>query len=370
MTTPHLPSTPLATTTEDYSESYYRSGLGPPYEQSEPHWARFFGAVAAQLLQHVQISTALDVGCAKGFFVEALLRRGVDAYGVDISEYAIAAASDVVRERVSVHDLTAPLAGKWDLISCIEVIEHMDPVDAQKAIDHITAATDLVLLSSTPHDFAEPTHVNVHRPQDWAEWFAARGFFRRLNTDLSGLSPWATLFERRNLTAPAVVSLYEAELAPLREEVVVKRQAELEAHRRLEQALAETAAPAKVPTERSFEEIASLDRLLTLTDQLIGLESELAESRYQHDLLALVVSSSPTSPPSSYETEGRSSDLVLRARLTAEIELRQALARTLAEERARADAAERELARLRSSQAWKAAHTVSSVAGVIRSLRK
>jgi len=36
--------------------------------------------------------TVLDWGCAKGFFVKALLTLGVDAIGVDVSEYAVSAA--------------------------------------------------------------------------------------------------------------------------------------------------------------------------------------------------------------------------------------------------------------------------------------
>ncbi len=31
----------------------------------------------------------LDVGCAKGFLVEAVRPRGVEAFGNDISEYAM-----------------------------------------------------------------------------------------------------------------------------------------------------------------------------------------------------------------------------------------------------------------------------------------
>jgi SAM-dependent methyltransferase len=369
MTSPDLPTADLSTTRDDYSESYYRSGLGPPYDASEPHWARFFGAVADQLLSHLPVGSVLDVGCAKGFFVEALLRHGVDAQGVDVSEYAIAEAAEDIRDRVWVQDLTEPLSGRWDLVTCIEVIEHMAPADAQRAIDNITAVTDLVLLSSTPHDFVEATHVNVHPPEDWAEWFAARGFYRRTDVDLSGLSPWAVVFERRPLSAPAVVRLYEAELAPLREEVIAKRYALLEANRRLEQLAAATdqaAVTDQAPAAPPAEDLAALDRVLALTDQVIGLQAELAQARYQHDLIELALASAARSGPSSYETEGGADDLVLHARLTTEIELRQGLARQLAEERSRANTAERELRELRSSPLWRAEHVARSTAQAAR----
>ena len=34
-------------------------------------------------------SKVLDVGCGKGFLVKDLINLGIDAYGLDISEYAI-----------------------------------------------------------------------------------------------------------------------------------------------------------------------------------------------------------------------------------------------------------------------------------------
>jgi len=39
----------------------------------------------------------LDLGCAKGFLVEDLRSMGIDAYGIDISNYAISQAKDVVK---------------------------------------------------------------------------------------------------------------------------------------------------------------------------------------------------------------------------------------------------------------------------------
>ena len=51
------------------------------------------------------------------------------------------------------------------------------------------AASDRVLISSTPGHFEEPTHVNVREPAAWAASFAERGFFRRTDVDLSVFGP-------------------------------------------------------------------------------------------------------------------------------------------------------------------------------------
>lgn len=276
MTTPeHLPSPQLSTSAVDYDERYFRSGLGLPYDESEPHWKRFFGEVADNLVRQLHPRKTLDVGCAKAFLVAALLERGVDAWGVDISDYAISAAVEAARERVMVHDLSQPLDGHYDLIICIEVLEHMAPTDTQKAMDNICAVADRIFFSSTPYDYAEPTHVNLHPTATWVAWFAQRGFFRRTDLDLSYLSPWAMVVERRDLQAADVAYLYETELAPLREEVVGKRQALLEAERQVEE----------VSDGPSPSDLVNVERVLALTDEVIGLRAEMAEAQYRTDRL-------------------------------------------------------------------------------------
>jgi ubiquinone/menaquinone biosynthesis C-methylase UbiE len=48
--------------------------------------------VAADIIAHFGLrpgDRVLDVGCAKGFLVKDLLSQGIDAYGLDISQYAL-----------------------------------------------------------------------------------------------------------------------------------------------------------------------------------------------------------------------------------------------------------------------------------------
>ena len=48
--------------------------------------------VAKDIVEHFSLKPGdrvLDVGCAKGFLVKDLLAEGMDAYGLDISEYAL-----------------------------------------------------------------------------------------------------------------------------------------------------------------------------------------------------------------------------------------------------------------------------------------
>jgi len=59
--------------------------------------------VARDIIGHFGLKPGdrvLDVGCAKGFLVKDLLALGIDAYGIDISEYALMHCEPEVIERL------------------------------------------------------------------------------------------------------------------------------------------------------------------------------------------------------------------------------------------------------------------------------
>jgi len=193
---------------ELYGENYYAHDLGLPYERND-HWLGFFGTVADRIVAELAPATSLDVGCAFGFLVEALRDRGVDATGNDFSEYAVSQAGGSAVGHCSVRSALEPIHDRYDLITCVEVIEHIEQGKDRVALANMANATDRILLSSTPFDFAEPTHINVQPPEYWAEIMASLGFYRDLDYDASYLTSWAGLFVRGEPTMREVVRGYE-----------------------------------------------------------------------------------------------------------------------------------------------------------------
>lgn len=179
-----------------YGELYYRTQCGPiPYERSEP-WLSSFAAKAAEIIRSLAPATVLDAGCAFGFLVEALWDRGVEARGIDISPYAISRVRPDMEGFCAVASLTDPIEGRYDLVTCIEVLEHLQPPDALIAVKHMAAASDAILFSSTPDDFSERTHVNVRPILYWLQQFAAVQFRPDVSYDASYIAPHAILFRR------------------------------------------------------------------------------------------------------------------------------------------------------------------------------
>jgi SAM-dependent methyltransferase len=193
---------------------YYEHCCGRPYARDE-EWLRFFGRIADRIVADIKPLKVLDAGCALGLLVETLRERGVDADGIDISDYAIGMVEGAARGHCRVGSITAELGTRYDLIVCIEVLEHMPPADAQAALSNICRHTDDVLFSSSPNDVAEATHVNVRPPEEWAEAFAREGLLRDLDYDASFVTPWAVRYRRRREAVPRIVREYERAAARL-----------------------------------------------------------------------------------------------------------------------------------------------------------
>jgi SAM-dependent methyltransferase len=261
----------------DYGSYYFRHDCGIPYERNE-HWLNFFGKVADGIVRDLHPASVLDAGCAMGFLVEALHRRGVEAWGIDISEYAISHVHASVRDRCSVASLTDPLPRRYDLIACIEVLEHLPAEEVDGVIANLCQGTDRLLLSTTPRDYGEPTHLNVQPPESWSAALAREGFLRDLDRDLSYLTPWAALYARTEEPLPETVRRYDRAWWRLRWEVSEMRDSLLGLQRQLEKL--ESKEPELRPA--LMEEVErQREELLRLRDLLIGKDSELGLARGQ-----------------------------------------------------------------------------------------
>jgi SAM-dependent methyltransferase len=259
-----------------YGPYYYRHDCGIPYERNE-HWLGFFGGLADRIVADLHPTTVLDAGCAMGFLVEALVKRGVDAKGIDVSEFAISQVHESVRDRCRVQSLTEPLDGRYDLIACIEVLEHIAPQDADTVIANLCAATDRLLLSTTPQNYGEPTHLNVQPPEAWSAALARHGFYRDVERDFSYLSPWAALYVRREEDTVETVRRYDRAWWRLHSEVGEMRTSLLALQEQLERLEEEAGAE---QTDENREELAELrEENLRLRDLLVGKDAELGFAR-------------------------------------------------------------------------------------------
>ena len=202
-----------------FDDDYYSHHCGGiPYERNDLRMAAF-DRIAERIIADFQPRTVLDAGCAKGFLVERLRARGVEAWGIDISEYAINNVHPDIKNFCSVGSIADPLPQRYDLIITIEVVEHMPPQEATKAIENLCQYTDNLILSSTPYDYKEDTHFNVNPPDHWARQLARYHFFHDMDYDASYITDWAMRFYRLTGSVQPVIQAYERHLWQLKTEV-------------------------------------------------------------------------------------------------------------------------------------------------------
>jgi hypothetical protein len=129
--------------------------------------------------------------------------------------------------------VTDPFPQKYDLVTCIEVLEHLPLVESELAVENLCRHTDDILFSSTPFDYKEATHFNVQPPEYWGELFARQGFFRDVDFDASFITPWAVRFRRRKDPLHRIVREYERKFWLLWRENVDLHNSALEMQNRL-----------------------------------------------------------------------------------------------------------------------------------------
>lgn len=179
-----------------------------------------FGFIADTLAPLLPKGSLLDIGCSGGDLANRMRNHGFDAYGVDISEYAVKNCVPDMRGRVGLGDITTcpeelssyhsvspqeskdgsrswrVFPDKFDILMATDLLEHIYLEDLDRTFDWMlsktnkwmffcvaTAAFDKEVFCHTrgeeiPLRFeatAIAGHVNVQTFNWWAKYFVNKG---------------------------------------------------------------------------------------------------------------------------------------------------------------------------------------------------
>ena len=142
-----------------YDEEYFKKRI--PYELKEQRLDRFLRLILA----HRPLSV-LDIGCGNGFLVGALLKKGINACGLDFSEYA---GREIEGNFFIQADATKPLPFEdktFDIVFSADFFEHIN----EQSIDSVLSEMKRVgkkVMAAIGYKPEKPYHLTVHKYAWW-----------------------------------------------------------------------------------------------------------------------------------------------------------------------------------------------------------
>lgn len=113
-----------------------------------------FNALVGIIDNNLNNKLILDVGCAKGYFGKALIKKGARVVGIDISKIVVKEAKKILTDAkiVDLNTDKLPFKNKeFDIVVASEIIEHLlSPVDVLKDLNRVLKV-DGELIISTPN---------------------------------------------------------------------------------------------------------------------------------------------------------------------------------------------------------------------------
>ncbi len=101
--------------------------------------------------------TVIDIGCGGGILAESMAKKGANVTGIDLSEKALKVADlhsletgvQVRYELIAAEDMAAREAGKFDIVTCMEMLEHVpDPASIVAAAAKLAKPGGTIFFST------------------------------------------------------------------------------------------------------------------------------------------------------------------------------------------------------------------------------
>ena len=158
-----------------------RKGYGLTYWDD-----RYLGTSRYLIDQFRPLYTYLELGCAKGFYVQAMRMLGVEAYGVDISNYATENCHPDIKQFLtcgSATNLSRFRDGSIDLVYSWDFLEHLTREEVKLCLTesrrvgrrwqrHGITAFDKdygSIAECFPKEPQDPTHVSCFTLEWWTQ---------------------------------------------------------------------------------------------------------------------------------------------------------------------------------------------------------
>jgi SAM-dependent methyltransferase len=139
--------------------------------------ARVVVPLILELCRPNEIRRVADVGCGTGGWLHVFAENGASVAGFD-GDYVDLEKLEISADCFTIIDLNRPepLGETYDLVTCLEVGEHLPDEVSVDLVKTLTDAAPVVVFSAAVPGQGGTHHINEQWPVYWAEHFAARGY--------------------------------------------------------------------------------------------------------------------------------------------------------------------------------------------------
>jgi len=142
------------------------------------------------IVENYHFSSLLEIGCSQGVTVKKFQEKGIDSYGIDVSDVAIQEAKKMGLSVCQVGSVTnLPFeSGVFDVVFSCDVLEHLIAPDVEKAIREIKRVSKKYLFLKIAYgkeknmSWIEVLHrnpkyrniKNLHQTVENKEWWLSK----------------------------------------------------------------------------------------------------------------------------------------------------------------------------------------------------
>jgi len=135
----------------EYSEIYNSLYTSADYDNSECTDNSLKWDVLLRLISSLEFSTVLDLGCGRGYYLKKFMELNKNVIGVEFSSVC---CNTYLKGIPHVNeDLETFLRKKdiYDLVICMDVLEHIEPKSLEKVIEGIRAVSKTAIIGVANH---------------------------------------------------------------------------------------------------------------------------------------------------------------------------------------------------------------------------
>lgn len=150
------------------------------YTHALSHSARTNAAqrILVPLMNSLQLTSILDVGCGLGTWLQVALQHGANKVAGIEGKWISPEKLLIDKALVHTQDLNNAfdLQRRFDLTISLEVAEHLQPDSADRFVQSLVRHSDIILFSAAVPGQGGNGHVNEQLQHYWAKRFCSHGY--------------------------------------------------------------------------------------------------------------------------------------------------------------------------------------------------